>query len=79
MWPYDVPWGDGSHWDRENPPPFVDAFGNFVAAEFVCAVCGEHINVALHPSQLGDMQAVQQWLDDNAPCKCHTPDPPNGP
>ena len=56
---------------RDNPPPFVDDQGNFVAAEFVCQVCGDRVNVAFHPAFLGNMAEVQQWLAENAPCSCH--------
>jgi hypothetical protein len=55
---------------RENPPPFVNEFGQFVAAEFVCDVCGEHVSVAFHPAMLADLPEVQRWLGENAPCRC---------
>lgn len=64
---------------RENPPPFVDDSGNFVAAEFVCNDCGEHVNLAFHPAFLGNMSEVQQWLADNAPCKCNPAQEPPAP
>ena len=66
---------------REDPPPFVDDDGNFVAAESICNDCGERVNVAFHPAFLGNMSEVQQWLEDNAPCKCKrdTWDVPTGP
>jgi hypothetical protein len=60
----------------EEPPPFVDDNGQFVAAEFICDGCGDHVNVAFHPAFLGNMSEVQQWLADNAPCRCNLPTGP---
>lgn len=65
---------DKSHapiFSRDNPPPFVDQFGNFVDAEFVCEWCGQHFNVAFHPAFLGNMSEVYKELD-----KLHQCEPP---
>lgn len=65
----------GLIWTPENPPAFVDEKGQFVAAQFVCEVCGDCVNVAFHPRMLADLSEVQKWLTANGPCRCNTPQP----